>query len=354
MLYIALYRCENNIDAEGALPVQHIHTFLVHPRKGAETSGTLNGSSLPLSGKMFKILNEIYIGSDKECDVDIIFVSKDGAQENDCRTLICGYVENPTIQNAELIARRLEEHTDARSRMGLLFLMIGQEGKEKKLVLSRFPTDNAIYVEESSAKLDVKFLERVFMKNKSSYKAVLYKGPTTQSGFWQGTAVDRQNNAASGVTSEYWISDFLASQYRVTSYNGTRRLAAALKAVATKAELPIQQEIVAATTLAKGLLGQQISAADFCQRFSLSPEATEAVLKELKSPRIAQEKFVFNLEEFRASVAFRAVSLSNGATITAPSADFDSVVNQESLGKDGKIRFTTEGKIVEQRLKQNV
>lgn len=336
------------------MPVQHIHTFLVHPRKGAAPSSTLNGSALPLSGKMFEILNEIYKGSDKECDVDIIFIPEGGAQTNVCRSLICNYIDSPSMASAEIIARRLEENTDARSRMGLLFLMVGQEATEKKLVLSRFPTDNAIYVEESSSKLDVKFLERVFMKNKSSYKAVLYKGVSIQSGFWQGTAVDRQNNSASGATSEYWIKDFLASQYKLTSHNGTRRLAAALKAVASKADLAVQQEIVAATTLAKGLLGQQISAADFCQRFSLSPEATEAVFKELKSPRIAQEKFVFNLEEFRASVAFRAVSLNNGATITAPSSDFDSVVIQEALGKGGEVRFTTEGKIVDQRLKHNV
>lgn len=335
------------------MPIQHIHTFLVHPRKGKGPSAVLNGSSLSLTGKMFELLNDIYVGSDKECDVDILFVSKEGAQENDCRTLICDYIDNPSLKNAELIARRLEDNTDARSRLGLLFLMIGQEGLDRKIVLSRFPTDNAIYVDETSQTLSVQFLERVFMKNRSSYKAVVYRGTTTTSSFWQGSAVDKQNNAASGATSEYWISDFLASQYRVTSHNGTRRLAAALKAVASKADLHIKQEIVAATTLARGLRGHQISAVDFCQRYSLSPEATEAVLKEFRSPKIAQEKFVFNDEEFRSSVAFRAVSLSNGATITAPSSDFDAIVNQEPSGRAGEIRFTTQGKIVDQRLKPN-
>jgi hypothetical protein len=73
-------------------------------------------------------------------------------------------------QEPDSIAERLALNTDQRSGLGLLFLIVGKEGKEHKIVLSRFPTDSAIYVDENPTALTVEFLERVLMKNKTSYK----------------------------------------------------------------------------------------------------------------------------------------------------------------------------------------
>jgi hypothetical protein len=50
-------------------------------------------------------------------------------------------------------------------------------------VISRFPTDNAIYVDEDPRKLTVEFLERVFMKNKASYKAAVYRDASLRGAF---------------------------------------------------------------------------------------------------------------------------------------------------------------------------
>ena len=57
--------------------------------------------------------------------------------------LILQYLVAPTLPNGRRIAERLEQNTDRRSGIGLLFLITGAEGREKKIVLSRFPADTA-------------------------------------------------------------------------------------------------------------------------------------------------------------------------------------------------------------------
>lgn len=162
------------------MPVQHIHTFLVHPGK-ATGKTKIVGTTVSLSGGMFDLLNGIYAKSDAECDVDITFSpTHDGKQQNDCRDLVVAYVSKPDLPKGRKIAERLAEYSDGRSGLGLLFLIAGKEGRDHKIVLSRFPTDSAIYVDETPGTLSVQFLERIFMKSKTSYKAVLYQHSSLQ------------------------------------------------------------------------------------------------------------------------------------------------------------------------------
>jgi hypothetical protein len=132
------------------VPIQHIHTYLAHPKKGSAAPSQINGASVRLNGKLFELLQNIYAKSDKECDIDITFTpAPSGTQQNDCRDLICGHLDHPTLASGRAIAARLEKHTDGRSGLGLLFLIMGREGRDHKIVISRFPTDNAIYVDEN-------------------------------------------------------------------------------------------------------------------------------------------------------------------------------------------------------------
>ncbi len=333
------------------MTIQHIHTFVVHPRKGATTTSPINGTTLKLEGKMFDLLSNIYSKSDQESDVGITFVpTSGGKQQNDCRDLICSYLSNPTLTLGRALAERLERNTDGRSGIGLLFLISGKEGREHKIVISRFPTDNAIYVDEDPRKLTVEFLERVFMKNKASYKAAVYRDASLSGGFWNGRAADKQLNNPIGDFSNYWILDFLASQLTVTAAAGTRRLANALRAAAQKSDLDVKQEIVAAATLAKGLAGQRLSIEDFMQRFGLSSAARSAIMSQLKTEKLAHERFSFEDGEFQSVLAFKSIELSNGGTLTAPSSNFDDVFHQERVDGVG-VRFVTEGKIINEKLK---
>jgi hypothetical protein len=49
-----------------AMPIEHIHTYLVHPGKAVDGPSRIRGNSLSLDGKMFALLNDIYVNSDRD------------------------------------------------------------------------------------------------------------------------------------------------------------------------------------------------------------------------------------------------------------------------------------------------
>ncbi len=340
------------VASGGRLPIQHIHTYLAHAGRRSGAAPHINGAAVPLAGKMFNLLDNIYTRSDSECDIDIAFrPADDGAQTNPCRDLIVGYLANPTLNNGRLIAERLETLTDMRSGLGLLFLIAGKEGRDHKIVISRFPTDSAILADEDQAALTVQFLERVFMKSKFSYKAVAYRGPSLRGDFWTGCAIDKQIGDQLGGLSNYWIADFLHSDFSITPAAGTRRLGGALRAAAKKSNLDVKNEIASAVTLAGNLRPQQISIAEFEERFGLSDVARQAINSELKSPHLAQERFQFDVTEFKEVVGYRSIELNNGGMLTAPSSDFDKVFERHVINEEqNEVRYSTQGKVVGEKL----
>jgi hypothetical protein len=235
-----------------------------------------------------------------------------------------------------------------------LFLISGTEGSQHKIVISRFPTDSAILAEEKRTGLTVAFLERVFMKSATSYKAAVYQDESLKAGFWLGSAVDKQINSSVNELSAYWIFDFLDSSFRITPAAGTRRLAAALRNAARSAtDVVIKSEIAAAVTLAGGFAGRKISINEFASSMNLSREATTAIVQQLKNPDTADEQFRFDVGEFRNQVAYRSVQLDNGGLLTAESESFEKVFDREVINqRTQEVRFSTRGKIVNEKLRK--
>ncbi len=334
------------------MAITHIHTFLVQPRE-PEGPVEIAGAPVPLEGKLFALLNDIYSKSDNQCNIDISFnPSADGEQQNDARDAVLAYIAETNLERAHAIAQRLHAATDKRSGLGLLFLMRGQENADHKLVVSRFPADNGILAEMNKAGLNVEFLERVFMKSAHSYKAVAYRGPSLVAGFWKGRAIDRQVGDPVVRLSDYWIRNFLQSDFQETAAGGTRRLALALKAAAKNAgDVDTKRAVTAAATLAAGLNGQRTSLTEFQDRFGLSPAARDVMNKTLKTPAAANTQFVFDAEEFERQIAFRSVELDTGAILTAQNGDFDNIFQQEPVGGEGQVRYSTTGVVVGERLR---
>lgn len=86
------------------------------------------------------------------------------------------------------------------------------------------------------------------------------------------------------------------------------------------------------------------------QRFGLSSAARSAIMSQLKTEKLAHERFSFEDGEFQSVLAFKSIELSNGGTLTAPSSNFDDVFHQERVDGVG-VRFVTEGKIINEKLK---
>lgn len=334
------------------LAITHIHSYLVHPSKDTKGPKAIGGQ-VDLTGKAFDLLHEIYSRSDTDCDIDISFNRRaDGKQQNPCRDLLMEYVKGPTKIRGGRIAERLANVTTHRSGLGLLFLIAGKEGRNEKLVVSRFPADSGLLADDDQKTLSVSFIDKIFMKNSYAYKAASYQDTSLAAGFWMGRATDKQIGARIAPLSNYWIADFLDSDFRTTAAAGTRRLAVALRNAIMRVDtVATKSEIAAAATLARSLQGQRISIGSFENRFGLSPEACEAIMSQLNHADLVDEQFQFDEEEFSKHVAFRTVELDSGGWLAAEASEFDRVFTKSIVDPEkGKVKFTAEGKIVREKV----
>jgi hypothetical protein len=332
-----------------------IHSFLVHPDKAAENPSPIRGTTVTGEGQLVKMLHGIFDRAPTECNFEIAFTPNEaGEQQNECRDALLAFVTHPTKANGLKIAERLQTVTTHRSSLGLLFLILGSDGgKHKRLVLSRFPAENGIVAQEDGASLTVEFIEQIFMKSASAYKSVVYEGKSLEADFWTGRAIDKQINSEITI-SNYWIRDFLSSDFAVTGARGTRRLAVALReAMNTAEDFGVRQELAAAAQLAANLNGKIISGSSFAEKFHLSAEATDSLRHSLKSDKLFNEQFKFTSDEFAQHVAFRSVELDNGALMTAEATSFNDVFTQQALPKSDKIRFTTSGRVIDDKLRKS-
>jgi hypothetical protein len=116
-------------------------------------------------------------------------------------------------------------------------------------------------------------------------------------------------------------------------------------------DVETKQAITAAATLAASLNGQRTSLAEFQERFGLSEAARAGMNQTLKTPASATTQFVFDAEEFDRQIAFRSVELDSGAILTAESGDFDKVFQQEPVDGGRRVRYSTTGIVVGERLR---
>ena len=155
--------------------------------------------------------------------------------------------------------------------MGPLFICLGDDGGRTRVVLSRFPADEGVVAERSSAELTVQFVEQVFLKSAYSYKAATYVATGRADQLWTGNVVDRQINHGSKAVADYWIVNFLMSEFATTAAAGTKRLATALRdAIAATSSLNVKREIAAAAHLAGNVPRRAMTISDFCTHFHFS------------------------------------------------------------------------------------
>lgn len=339
------------------MKVLNAYSFLVHPAKHNESQPRIGGTEIPLTHDVGILLSSAFVKAESDCSLEIAFdMSPDGKQTNIVRTAIIDLIEKTTILKARRLAELLQEVTTNRSGLGLFFVLTGQsdDGRVKKVYLSRFPADNGIVAEESDEVLQIEFLKQVFMKSAYAYKAALYQGISSAGDFWEGRAVDKQVSNKHLSISGYWIRDFLKSDFKTTSALGTKRLAHALRdTIANTNNLEIKSELTALATIAKNFNNKIVSIQTLSTTFNLSDEASDALLNTLQRRELAFTKFKFSAFEFSKHIKFKQVQLNNGAILTAPTGKFDKVFQQTSApGENGDISFTTFGRIVDQALKK--
>lgn len=334
------------------MKIEKIHSYLVNPEKGIEEQSEIRGTEVTNKGNLYKMLTEIFFEAPSECKYEIAFLhNEDGEQQNDCKDLIIEYTKTGEYKNGLKIAEHLQLQTTKRSGLGLLFLILGKNGNKHRLVISRFPADNGILAEESKSALNVKFVERIFMKNAKAYKCAIYEGSALEMDFWKGRAIDKQINSDLDI-SAYWIKDFLKSDFATPGERGTKRLASALRDAINNpsTSIEIKEELTAALKLAKGLNGQIVSASSFLSRLGVSKDSKDVVQASMKSS-LFDEQFKVIFEEMDKLIAFKSVELDNGAYLSAQATAFENIFSKEKV-ENNNVEFSTKGKIITERVRK--
>lgn len=336
------------------MPIERVHSFLVHPAKHVADQPDISGAQIPRRGRLYQMLTGVFNRAHEECDIEIVFRPDDGGQQqNECRDLLVAYAQEPSIPNGRSVASRLQMVSTHRSGLGLLFLMKGEVDGNHHLVISRFPADQGVIAQEHAQQLSVEFIERVFMKSAKAYKSALYSSDSLERGFWDGRAVDRQISGPREL-SDYWIRDFLASELRTTGPAGTRRLAVALRnAVRSVHELGVRQELISAASLLRGQHGRRRSARQMVEQLGLSQPATVALEAGFPRADLMDEVFEFDRDEFQRHAPYRAVELDNGGLLIAEDAHFSEVFQQEVVNlAERRVRYVTEGRVIDESLRK--
>jgi hypothetical protein len=314
----------------------------------------ISGTNVPLEGAVFKLLEDVYEKSERECSIDIAFNQPaEDVDSNPCRSLLLAYARAPSVATGLPLATRLAAYSTRRSALGLLFLATGMVGLQRKILIARFAANSGILADENREALSVEFVERVFLRSVGSYKAVLYKDTVTDKGFWMGKAVDRQINSSETEVFRYWITDFLDSDFKTTSATGTRVLAVAMRNAAKVTEnLNVKKEITAAATLGANLNDQVMTANEFIGRLGLSLPAREAITGQMRHQGLLNEQFRFSAEEFNRQLPYKSVELHSGAILTAAATEFDKVFVHGDPNDEGQVTYTATGRVVSEKLEK--
>jgi hypothetical protein len=339
------------------MEIHSIHSFLIRPGKGAESPDDINGATVARSGRLFEMLKPLFDGAERDCPHKIAFNSENGKQQNTCRDELIAYIKNRDIHHGREIAKRLQSVTTHRSGLGLLFLVAGEEDGETKIVVSRFPADSGVLAEEKGKGLTVAFLERIFMKSAKSYKAAVYAGKSFANDFWRGQAADKQVNSGESVIADYWIREFLLSDFLTPGEAGTRRFAIAVRETMNRSTEPsVKQDIAAMYNFMVKMPAQtRLSANGLLDRFQVPAETQKQIKERFPKAKSFDETFTFVPDEFAKFVNMRTIELDNGALLTAPTDRFDQVFAREPVAganDNDVVRFSTEGSIIDQRFRK--
>lgn len=336
------------------MALKKIFSFLTYPGKNRTPANEVSGVEIPIgTDKLCSMLSSTYAAADKDCSINISFVGQGGNQKNAVREEILKIMNRPSVASALPLAKRLQTVTTGSSGMGLLFVCYGMEKGQKKIVIARFPADEGIVAERTAGNLTVQFVEQVFLKSAYSYKSALYTANQSGSDMWEGAAIDKQTSHSSKDIADYWISDFLLSEFKTTSAAGTKRLAVALKkAVANTQNPDVKHDIASAVRLAVNIKNAAMTIAEFCDVFHLSADSKAAVMQAVDPARLLHANFKFDPGEFARNIAYKLIELDNGAQLSAEVDKFDQCFETSvSDSKSNAYTFRTSGTIVNEKLK---
>jgi hypothetical protein len=335
--------------------IKRAYSFIAPIGKGDSNLriDTRQGTTITVNTNVFRLIERVLDRSGKDCNVPVAFTPQNGRQENPVRTMVIELIRNPNLTQCLPLVRRLASYTTNVSGIGLVFFIVAEDDSNSVLLISRFPAEHGITTERSERRLTVEYVENVFMRTSYRYKAVLYRGRSLNTGFWDGFAVDKQIAQAKKELSDYWVRDFLASELKLTPERGSEVLAKLIKdTIAATQNVAIAQQLLSCVNLIENLNGKNLSVKSFCNRFGLGENIQTELISRLPNKSMADKQFIFNQDEFKKHARYRTVYLDNDAILSAPADRFEGVWRQED--EYDKTKFSTIGKVKEQKIRSRL
>ena len=279
-----------------------------------------------------------------------------GSQSHDVRTLIMDYEfgSAPRAKSAAVrLATRLGESMDARSSFTLLMLAAYADGGTGRLVAWAFPKEKPFHFRVRGSKAKITVLQNAFSRTSSFRKAALYEGRNRQVDFWKGRVIDKQAMSGFGTAADYWISDFLDSEYSMTGQIGTRLLAKSLRLTYDELSDPHEKDQVSGAIVAiHSSQRPRWSMARFANEY-LSGNAKAVFLGKVP-PDTRNTTFSFVAREFDDKLNFRVFKLRDNVMISAPFGAIGASVQIIESPNQRKVKC--EGIVVDDKIraKKNV
>jgi len=332
--------------------IKHIYGFYIAPLVEQKP---IAQATLPLAGKLYKSIQRTFNDADRECKLPITFTPDNGTQSNSVRAAILDIIQTQKISSCKPLIDGLAKLTNQRSGACLVFIIHAVEGAKHKLLISRYKAEEAMVMNENETKLSVELIENAYLKKAYTYKGALYIGSNMNRDFWDGAIVDQQVNNGIKEVTNYWIKDFLQSDFKITSARGSRMAAKALKkAIADAEDVLTKQELMSAVVTMRTSHAQTISIESLLTQRMISSETVEAVRSSLESPELFDTNFVFDHDEFKAIANYKAVYLNTGGVLIADAAGFDRIITQTDIAGTDEKKFETTGKVINEEVRPRI
>lgn len=344
-------------SSRGKMKIQKMIGFIAPVAKDKDdfSEEEIFAREIKSTSSLYGLLQTIFQISEKECDIQIRFISQKNQQDNEIRDYIQSFSKGLTIRKALPLIKRLSKLTDNKTKEGLVFIILGKEADRSKIMITRFPSETGIAVSQNEGKLDFKVIEDVFLKKSRKYKAVFYD---SKEDYWIGHAIDKQINDNVGKIreiSDYWIKDFLMSELKLNSKRGSSIIAKAIRRTISETDNDtIKSELVGITQTVKNINARSLTMNTFFDNLNLSEATKQEVLSKIENSNLFNITFQFDNAEFEKNCNYLLKIIDNGAIVMAPAADFDTIWQMETVKEKETSRFSTEGKTIKEKISNRV
>jgi hypothetical protein len=331
--------------------------YIVPPCKDMEPDDAMDkiqGSPMNLAAQTLDYFQPLFDEVHETCQLEIVFNSPDGDQQNIIRDLIrdISFGDQATqYLSSRKLALQLALATDYRSPTGLFLVVCGQYNEECRVVLWKFPAEESLQANFSDKGLTIEIIKGAFSRKTDYFKAAMFQGNEAETTFWKGQVDDRQANTRVYEVSNLWVIQFLQALPELTNRRGTKILGRTIKKILAKLENPSEQfSVISAMTVLKNVhTTYPVTLKEIAETY-LSSDVQEVFLREIKSPLLASTTFTVEIPTLDEELGIRTITLDNMFTVTGPADRFnDAILTSTDEGTVIQIH----GEITDQRLKSS-